>query len=76
MKNINGLAIFGACLTAAAGLFLMTSTAKKEQSSIERKTTAQRVQEGPRIVVTKPLSSAEDLSMVLVPSAFGEPLDT
>jgi hypothetical protein len=39
------------------------------------RTTDQRVREGPYIASTKALSAAEELSIVVVPSPLGEPLD-
>jgi hypothetical protein len=46
-----------------------------ERKMPKGRTTDQRVREGPYVASTKALSAAEELSIVVIPSPLGEPLD-
>lgn len=48
---------------------------KQPAAAADRKTTTQRAAEGAYVARTKALSATEDLSLVVIPSELGEPLD-
>lgn len=74
--NARALSIFFALVGIVGFALFLWSASRTAPPTVDRKTTAQRVQEGPRIVITRPLSAQEDLSMVVVPSEMGDLLDT
>jgi len=74
--NGRSAAIIGAIALIGVGALLIGIVGGKESAPARAgKTTDHRVKEGPYVASEKALSDAEDLRIVVVPSALGAALD-
>jgi hypothetical protein len=65
-----------ALIVCAATAFLWAAGRDAKPQTVERRTTTQRVQEGPRIVSSTKISEAETVRVLVIPHPLGEFFDT